>query len=170
MNFFGIDCSLTQEQKDHIKNVAALTGFEPHVDPKKEKYHNLDTCFPHPNQLECITDMFLYQPNRVSVVKVEPNKSIKPHSDGKMYGRQTAVVFPIYPKHPDFAPCNIHVQESVTPIPAYDCYAFDTYSLHSVYNNEHRRLNLQLWYSESCADLYQLYVDGKLLRDAYRAS
>jgi hypothetical protein len=161
MDHFIIDTSLTEEQRgyliDHHRECQA--AYYKHT--VGSDYTNLDMLFMFEDPIVAeIASSFSLPPSRATLMHVAPNATIVPHVDGTEYQRLSAVVFPLLPSCDNFAPTILYKDENASHLRS-ECYVFSTHTLHGVENNDNSRLALQLWYSESVEELYELQKNGK---------
>lgn len=97
--------------------------------------------------LQCVT------PCKISVVTHEPHKYTVPHIDSYKYAnsRRSVIIFPITPNSDHYAPTQFN--PGGIKVPYSDSYLFNTDVEHFVENNEHWRINLQLWFNETFEEI-----------------
>lgn len=124
-----------------------------------------------------VLSKFSFQPWGWALFSNKPHVKLVPHRDHRLLKRWTSIVFPVYPDKENYALCNrpvgpfpwvgtnprdiVDLKE--VSIPYMECYLFDTQMFHSVYNNSHSRLNLQLFYEVEYEDMVARYKEGKLV-------
>lgn len=160
MDHFYIDTRLTESQSSYLieQHHKSRDAYYCHV--VGSDYTNLDMLFMLSDPVvEEIASSFAVAPSRASLMYVAPNATIVPHVDGTEYQRLSAVVFPLLPSCDNFAPTILYKDENASHLRS-ECYVFSTQTLHGVENNDNPRLALQLWYSESVEELYELQKNG----------
>lgn len=156
MHYFKIDLTLPNQLKqDLIKEALTSEDYYYHHSTKSDTYTNLDFL---PREYQEVSDLFIFKPQMMSLLKVEPNKLVDWHTDAQTLGRQTVVIFPLTD---DYALCSTEEGD----IPYMDCYAFNTQLKHKVQNNNQTRISLQLFYDMPIEELYRVHViENKLIR------
>ena len=166
-----LNLSLSQEQKDYLAPIGYQQQASKHHTPDG-RYFGLDIVVFTPEQEEWVNEnivsKFAIKPRVSAITLIEPHIKVVPHKDPPRLGRISTIIFPIAPEPSEnYAPCNRmfgqYPNEDEVPFPHMDCYIFDTQTRHSVNNNEHRRLNLQLWYMEPYDELVEAHKSGELL-------
>jgi hypothetical protein len=156
MIYFPINFKLTaKETKALLEEDNNISYYKHHG---KSGYHHLDFGKPREELTNKIIKFFP-EANKVTLTAIEENETVPLHTDGN-YGRKTVIILPL---SNNYAPC---IADN-TEIPYMHCYAFNTQVPHTVINNNHRRVSLQLWYN---MDIEQLYsIMGNVLNGyAYR--
>ena len=167
--------SLSQEQKEYLISHAFSHPRFSHKTVERKDDYGIDVVAYTDPMIEFVTEnilsKFAFQPWRWALFSNEPHVVLPPHRDHRKMERWTSVVFPIYPEKENYALCNRsvgpnprenpHLEEFA--IPYMNCYMFDTQTFHSVYNNEHQRINLQLYYKVDFDDMLNIHKEGKLL-------
>ena len=159
MEHFEVDITLHPNLVDLLWSTHRQRIDDYHKHTVGEDYTNLDILILDSNEaLDTLANKFPVRPTRMSLMYVAPNAVIVPHVDGKDYGRNTAVVFPLVQVGKCFAPTTLYKVEndSHSHLDYDNAYAFSTQVMHGVENNENERLALQLWFEEDCDTLKNL--------------
>ena len=145
MIYFPIRFKLTAKEINDLLEEDKLIDYYKH--PGKSGYHHLDFGKPREDLTNKIIKFFP-NPNKVTLTAIEENKTVPLHTDGN-YGRKTVIIMPL---SNNYAPC---IADNIE-IPYMNCYAFNTQVPHTVINNNHRRVSLQLWYDIEIEKLYHI--------------
>ena len=159
MEHFEVDITLHRNLVEHLWSIHNQRTDDYIKHTVNEDYTNLDILILDPNEyyaLEALADTFPVKPTRMSLMYVAPNAVIVPHVDGKDYGRNTAVVFPLVKDGKSFAPTSIYKDANASHLQYDNAYAFSTQVMHGVENNENERLALQVWFEEDCSTLKKM--------------
>lgn len=130
--------------------------FYRHMSTTTGEYTNLDFVG---YWFEDVAKLFKLQPHKMTILRIKSNAIVPEHIDG-VKERNTVIIFPLSPYGPDFKGCDTKHSGC---IPWYPCYAFNTQLPHSVYNNEHDRISLQLFYDMPIEEVHEIYVENMLL-------
>lgn len=97
----------------------------------------------------------LVTPENITVVTHAPGESSHPHVDSYKFlqgsTRHCSIIFPLTPKKEYYTPTLINPGgiPGGIKVPYSDCYLLNTDVEHWVKNNEHWRVNLQIWFKET---------------------
>jgi len=126
-----------------------------HYSSKSGKPTNLFFIEDENKLLDKVVDQFKYKPNNALFLYVRPNDYVAPHTDGKIYKRDTTIIIPLAPDENNYA--------TVDGVPYSSCYAFNTQIKHSLKNNEYERVSIQLQYEEPIYEIKLLHISGELI-------
>lgn len=97
----------------------------------------------------------LVTPSKITVITHEPYKYTYPHIDSyKDQFRRCVIMFPFTPEKEHYVPTQVN--PGGIKVPYSDSLLFNTEVEHFVENNEHWRINLQLWFNETFEEIYPL--------------
>lgn len=98
----------------------------------------------------------LVTPINFSVVTHAPGEACLPHVDSykQEINRHCTIIFPLTPQKENYAPTLIN--PGAIAVPYSDSYLLNTDVEHYVENNEHWRINLQLWFTETFDEIAEL--------------
>lgn len=98
----------------------------------------------------------LVTPYNISVVTHAPDEASHPHVDSykQEISRHCTIIFPLTPQKEHYAPTLIN--PGAISVPYSDSYLLNTDVEHYVENNEHWRINLQLWFNETFDEIAEL--------------
>lgn len=164
MDWFKLDIVLSKVLLSQLKNLietSSLDDYYRHSSSLSQKKTNLHFLFSDRlNELtKSLVNNFLVRPHRVAIIKVESNCVVDWHTDSKLYGRPSVVIFPLIPSGSHYSSCEV---KNLGPIPKMDCYVFNTLSCHRVVNNRHTRYSLQLFFNQSIDELYEYHRKNNL--------
>jgi len=144
---YGEEC--VQTARKNYKNT------DEHYSSKSGKPTNLFFIEDGDKLLNKVSSQFKYKPNDVLFLYVRPNDYVAPHTDGKIYKRNTTIIIPLVPNKDNYV--------TADGIPYSSCYAFNTQIKHSLKNNEYERISIQLQYEEPIDEIYLMYKSGELI-------
>jgi hypothetical protein len=136
-----------------------LSNTPEHYSSKSGKPTNLFHVDDNDKLLGKVNSKFKHKPNRSFFLYIHPNHYVAPHTDGKIYKRDTTIIIPLSPDKDNYAGAISGGEE----VPYMDCYAFSTQIMHSVKNNDNERISIQLEYGESIEEMYLMYKSGELI-------
>ena len=166
MDYFDIDFKLNKNLKDDLISTAITASkqdYYNHYSSKSGSYTNLQFLFSEKiNQLTSkLIEDFIEKPEKIAIIRVNPNKVINWHVDNVKFKRSTVIIFPLTPYSKNYAPCE--TKQGI--IPFYECYAFNTNILHRVVNNSNIRLSLQLFFDIDILEMCKKYMNGSLIHE-----
>jgi hypothetical protein len=155
MKYFKINRKLDSKTKHDLIWFAKThkDQYYNHLSTTSNSYTNLNFLFTFHPIYDIILKMFPVEGNNISLLQIDKNKEITPHTDGVNLKRNTVIVFPLWPLPDQYTPCVVENEE----IPYYDCYAFNTQKSHWIQNNDNERISLQIFYDISIEDLYDRF-------------
>jgi len=145
-----------------IANVAEDNQYYDHYSTGKNRYTNLQFLFMDRLEDVCseLLGQFKIRPHKLSIIRVNPNKTVDWHIDSPKFKRSTVIIFPLQPDE-NYAAC----ETEYGIIPYMKCYAFNTNIRHRVVNNENARLSLQLFFDIDIEVMHKNYINDNLLKE-----